>query len=63
MKYDFSLEACMESVKFEIEELHVNIFEAYGRALVRAKQDIFYNKTMVKAYEQYIEDHQIKWNA
>jgi len=63
MEYDFSLKACMESVEFEIETLHHNIFEAYGRALVRAKQDVFYNKTMIKAYEKYMEEHQIKWDA
>lgn len=59
---DFSLKACYESVLFEIEFLHVNIFEAYGRALVRAEQDILYNKTMIKAYEKYINEHDIKWN-
>lgn len=62
MAHDFSLEACYESVEFEIEFLHVNIFEAYGRAMVRAKQDPFYNKTMISAYEKYINEHDIKWN-
>lgn len=61
-EYDFSLNACYESVVFEIEHLHVNIFEAYGKALVRAKQDVLYNKTMIEAYEKYIADHNIKWN-
>jgi len=63
MEHDFSLKACMESVEFEIETLHRNIFEEYGRALARAKQDPFYNKTMIKAYEQYIADHNIKWDS
>lgn len=62
MDYDFSLKACIESVEFDIETLHRNVFEEYGRALIRAKQDPFYNKTMIKAYEQYIETHGIKWN-
>lgn len=59
--YDFSLEACYESVVFEIEFCHANIFESYGRALVRAQQDILFNKTMIKAYEKYINEHDIKW--
>jgi hypothetical protein len=62
MEHDFSLQACIESVGFEIENLHRNVFEEYGRALVRAKQDPFFNKTMIKAYEQYIAEHGIKWN-
>jgi hypothetical protein len=60
---DFSLKACMESVEFEVEVLHCNVFEEYGRALVRAKQDVFFNKTMIKAYEQYIADHGLSWDA
>ena len=54
-EYDFSLDACYESVTFDIEFLHRNIFEEYGKALVRSKQDICFNKTMIKAYEKYIE--------
>ena len=63
LEYDFSLDACYESVTFDIEFLHKNIFEEYGRALVRAKQDVFFNKTMIKAYEKYIEEHNIKWDV
>ena len=59
---DFSLKACYQSVVFEVETLKRNVFEAYGRALVRAKQDIFFNKTMIEAYEKYINDHNLKWN-
>ena len=59
---DFSLEACMESVEFEVETLGWNVFEQYGKAMVRAKQDIFFNKTMIQAYEKYIEEHNLKWN-
>lgn len=62
MTYDFSLQACYESVEFEVEFLKKNVFEAYGRALIRAKQDVFYNKTMIEAYEKYIADHNLSWN-
>ena len=61
-KSDFSLDACYESVEFEVEFLGVNVFEAYGRALIRATQDVFYNNTMIKAYEKYISEHGLKWD-
>ena len=59
---DFSLDACYESVVFEVETLKANVFEALGRAIIRAEQDVFYNKTMIEAYKKYISDHNIKWN-
>ena len=59
---DFSLSACYNSVVFEVETLKVNVFEALGRAIIRAEQDVFYNKTMIEAYKKYISDHNIKWN-
>lgn len=62
MKYDFSLEACMESVEFHVEDLGENPFEGLGRAIVRAEQDIFFNKTMIDAYKLYIKEHNLKWN-
>ena len=63
MTYDFSLKACMRSVTFEIEELHENPFECLGRAIIRAEQDVCYNRTMIDAYKQYIADHNLTWNA
>lgn len=62
MNADFSFNACYEEVVFEVEVLHKNIFTEYGKSLVRAEQDIFFNRTMIKAYEKYIRDHNIKWN-
>lgn len=62
MTYDFSLKACMESVEFEIKYLGRNPFECLGRAIIRAEQDICYNKTMIEAYRQYIADHNLSWN-
>ena len=59
---DFSLNACDNSVVFEVETLKVNVFDALGRAIIRAEQDVFYNKTMIEAYKKYIIDHNIKWN-
>ena len=62
MNADFSFNACYEEVVYEVEILHRNIFTEYGKSLVRAEQDIFFNRTMIKAYEKYIRDHNIKWN-
>lgn len=59
---DFSLKACMESVQFSVEVLHENPFEELGRAIVRAEQDVFYNKTMIEAWKKYIKDNNLKWN-
>lgn len=59
---DFSLKACMESVQFSVEVFHENPFEELGRAIVRAEQDVFYNKTMIEAWKKYIKDNNLKWN-
>lgn len=59
---DFSLKACMDSVKFSVETLHENPFEELGRAIIRAEQDVFFNKTMIEAWKKYIEDNNLKWN-
>lgn len=59
---DFSLNACYESVVFEVEILKANVFEELGRAIIRAEQDVFYNKKMIEAYKKYISDHNMKWN-
>lgn len=61
-EYDFSLTACLESVEFSVEILHENPFEQLGRAIIRADQDMFFNKTMIEAWKQYIKDHNLKWN-
>lgn len=62
MTYDFSLNACMESVEFDVEVLHKNPFEELGRSIVRAEQDKFFNKTMIDAWKKYIADHDLKWD-
>lgn len=62
MTYDFSLNACMESIEFDVEVLHKNPFEELGRSIVRAEQDVFFNKTMIDAWKKYIADHDLKWD-
>ena len=61
-KYDYSLKACLEEVEWEVEKMHRNVFEELGRAIVRAEQDVFFNKTMIEAYKEYIKAHDLKWN-
>lgn len=58
----FGIEACMESVKFSVEFLHQNPFEELGRAIIRAEQDVFFNKTMIEAWKQYIKENELKWD-
>lgn len=62
MTADFSLQACMESVTFSVEFLHANPFEELGRSIIRAEQDVCFNKTMIEAWKKYIADHDLKWN-
>lgn len=62
MKNQFGLEACMESIKFDIECLGKNPFELLGRWMVRAEQDIFFNKTMITALRQYITENNLSWD-
>ena len=52
----------MESVEFDVEFLHKDPFEELGRAIARAEQDIFFNKTMIEAWKQYIREHNLNWN-
>lgn len=62
MMDQFGMAACMESVEFDIEVLHENPFELLGRWMVRAEQDVFFNKTMITALKRYIADRDLKWN-
>ena len=58
----FGLNACMESIKFDVERLHENPFEMLGRFILRADQDILFNKTMITALRQYMDDNGMKWD-
>lgn len=62
MDYDFGMEACYESVEFDVEFLHEDPIRLLGEYTLRAKQDVFFNKTMIDACLKYIEDHQIRWD-
>lgn len=58
----FGMKACYESVVYDIEKLGENPFEMLGRYIIRAEQDVFFNKRMIDALKQYMADKQIKWN-
>lgn len=60
--YDYSFEACLKSVKDHVENYGENPFEELGRSIIRAKQDMFFNKTMIDAYEYYIEQNCLRWD-
>lgn len=53
----FGLRACMESVTFDIETLNRDPFEMLSEYEQRAKEDIFFNKTMIEAVKQYIAEN------
>lgn len=52
----FGLRACMESIEFDVEVLKRDPFEMLEKFEQRAKEDIFFNKTMIEAVKQYIEE-------
>lgn len=61
-KDQFGMDACMESVAFSVEFLHQDPFTELGRSIVRAEQDVFFNRTMIEAWKQYIREHDIRWD-
>lgn len=62
MKADFGIKACKESVVFLVERLEENPILLLGEFTLRAKQDPFFNKKMIDALMEYIEEHKIRWN-
>lgn len=58
----FGMEACMESVRRSVELLGKNPFEELGRSMVRAEQDVLFNKKMIEAWKQYIRENEIGWD-
>lgn len=58
----YGLKACEESVKYSVEKLNYNPIHLLGEYELRAKQDPFFNKTMITALYKYIEEHEIKWD-
>lgn len=61
IKNQYGLEACMNSVVFDIETLNADPIRLLGKFTLRAKQDVLFNKTMIDALMAYIEQHNIRW--
>lgn len=59
----FGIEACKESIKFNIEILGEDPNEMMRKFLKREKEDMFFNKNMTIALEYYMEEHSIENEA
>lgn len=58
----FGMNACYDAVVSDVEKFNKNVFEMLGRYIIRAEQDVFFNKTMIDAVKKYINDNNIKWD-
>lgn len=58
----FGMKTCIESVRFDVEVLGQNPFEELGRSIIRADQDVFFNRIMIDAWKKYIEDNELTWD-
>ena len=52
----FGIAACKESIEFSVEYLHKNLFELLGEYYERANTDVFFNKAMVLACWELINE-------
>lgn len=55
----FGMVACMASVRTHVETFGEDPFEMLAEYEQRAKEDVFFNKTMIDAVRQYMEEHGI----
>lgn len=55
----FGMVACMASVRTHVETFGEDPFEMLAEYEQRAKEDVFFNKTMIDAVKKYIEEHGI----
>ena len=58
----YNLNSCLWQVKHEIEELGQDPIRLLGKYTLRAEQDPLFNKTIVTAIKQYIQENEISWN-
>ena len=58
----FGINACLESIEFDVEVLHKDPLHMLGKYTLRAKQDPSFHKTMIDALMIYIERNGIRWN-
>lgn len=55
----FGLRACMDSVVSSVEMFGKNPLQMLKEYEQRAQEDVFFNKTMIEAVKQYIEEHEL----
>jgi len=61
-KNPYGLEACMETITFEVESLHEDPIRLLGEMTLRARQDKWFNTGMIDAMNIYIDQHSINWS-
>lgn len=59
---DFSIEACRKAIEFEIRYLKGNPIEMLGRYHLRAKQDHLFNRNMILAMYEWLDDRRVRWD-
>ena len=52
----FGIAACKESIEFSVEHLHKSLFELLNEYYERANTDVFFNKAMVLACWELINE-------
>lgn len=52
----FGINACKDSIKFLVEHLGENLYSLLGEYVKRANEDVFFNKAMVLACWELINE-------
>lgn len=58
----YCIEACLDEIKYLVECKGYNPFVLMGRFIVRAQQDLFFNKNMILAMHEYFKLREIRWD-
>lgn len=53
---DFGITACKEAIQFEIKLNHTSLYQCLEKYVKRANEDIFFNKAMVLACWELINE-------
>ena len=58
----YGLNACYDSIKSSVEKFGEDPIRLLGEYVLRAEQDVFFNKKMITAMMEYLKDNNIEWN-